>query len=245
MYDIIVGRNESDKKKYGKEGTIFLGKHYVKMGQTTSLSNDVLMDVIRSHIVFVCGKRGGGKSYTMGVITEGMAGLPDKIRQNLSIVILDTMGVYWTMKYGNKKEAHMLHDWNMEGQGLNIDIYTPRGFHKQFQDKGIPTDFPFSLKPTELDAGDWCLTFEIDMNEPMGVLIEKVIGGLKKGGDDYAINEIIAKFGEEKDADKSVIEAVSNRFRNAEAWGLFDVKGTSLNDLAKPGNISVVDVSCY
>ena len=53
MYDIIVGRSEKDREKYGTEGTIFLGKHYVKMGQTTSLSNKIYMDVTRSHIVFV------------------------------------------------------------------------------------------------------------------------------------------------------------------------------------------------
>ena len=70
MYDIIIGRNEQDKEKFGIEGTVYLGKHYVKMGRTTSLSNKILIDVIRSHVVFVCGKRGGGKSYTMGVIAE-------------------------------------------------------------------------------------------------------------------------------------------------------------------------------
>ena len=60
-YDIIVGRSKHDKEKYGTEGTIFLGKHYVTMGQTVALSNKIYMDMVRSHVVFVCGKRGGGK----------------------------------------------------------------------------------------------------------------------------------------------------------------------------------------
>jgi replicative DNA helicase len=63
-YDIVVGRNAHDLKKYGTEGTIFLGKHYVKMGRTTSLSNKVFLDMITSHVVFICGKRGGGKCLT-------------------------------------------------------------------------------------------------------------------------------------------------------------------------------------
>jgi len=58
MYDVIIGRNEVDKKKFGTEGTIFLGKHYVKMGETTSLSNKIYMDISTSHVVFICGKRG-------------------------------------------------------------------------------------------------------------------------------------------------------------------------------------------
>src|SRR3989344_4068410 len=61
MYDIIVGRSEADRKKFGMNGTILLGRHYVKMGRTTSLSNNIYLDVARSHVVFICGKRGGGK----------------------------------------------------------------------------------------------------------------------------------------------------------------------------------------
>jgi len=57
MYDITIGRNQEEQKKYGTEGTIFIGKHYVKMGQTTSLSNKIYMDVAKSHVVFVVGKR--------------------------------------------------------------------------------------------------------------------------------------------------------------------------------------------
>src|SRR3989338_3595229 len=38
-------------------------------------------------------------SYTMGVITEGMSDLPPEIKGNISVIMLDTMGIYWTMKY--------------------------------------------------------------------------------------------------------------------------------------------------
>ena len=79
MYEIVIGRNEKDRKAFGLDGTILLGKHFVKMGQVTSLYNPILLDVTRSHIVFVCGKRGSGKSYTLGVIAEGMVNLPEEI----------------------------------------------------------------------------------------------------------------------------------------------------------------------
>ncbi|MFH1365082.1 MAG: LAGLIDADG family homing endonuclease [archaeon] len=59
--DIIIGRNESDKKDFGTRGKIYLGKTYVRMGQYTSLSNKIFMDIARSHIVLVAGKRGSGK----------------------------------------------------------------------------------------------------------------------------------------------------------------------------------------
>jgi len=60
-YDIIIGRNKEDRKKYGDKGRIFLGKGYVKMGNYTSLSNLLWLDVIKSHVILIAGKRGSGK----------------------------------------------------------------------------------------------------------------------------------------------------------------------------------------
>ena len=57
MYDIVIGRSEEDKRQFGDKGTVYIGKHYVQMGRTTSLSNNIYFDVTRSHVVFVCGKR--------------------------------------------------------------------------------------------------------------------------------------------------------------------------------------------
>ena len=45
VYDIILGRSADDKKKYGTKGCVLLARHYIKMGQVTSLSNKIYMDV--------------------------------------------------------------------------------------------------------------------------------------------------------------------------------------------------------
>ena len=82
-YDIIVGRNEADKKAFGNKGLIYIGKGFVKMGQYTSLSNKILMDVSRSHVVLVAGKRGSGKSYTLGVIAEELSNLQKEAKENI------------------------------------------------------------------------------------------------------------------------------------------------------------------
>ena len=60
-FDLIVGRNESDKKDFGSRGLAYLGKSFVTMGNYTSLSNPIFMDIARSHVVLVSGKRGSGK----------------------------------------------------------------------------------------------------------------------------------------------------------------------------------------
>ncbi len=245
VYEIIIGRGESDKKKYGKEGTILLGKHYIKMGQVTSLSNPILMDVTRSHVVFVCGKRGGGKSYTMGVIAEGMANLPPNIAENLSVIMLDTMGIYWTMKYPNHKDAELLKEWKLEEKGLDVKIYTPAGFYDEYKKKGIPTDYPFSLKPAELSPEDWWRTFSIASTDTLGVFIERIILTLKKEKGNFGIDDIIKAVRDDKKVDNVTKDAAENRFLATKEWGLFSKDGTPLHELAKGGQVTVLDVSCY
>src|SRR3989338_4467636 len=245
MYDIIIGRDSEDAKKYGTDATIFIGKHYVKMGQTTSLSNKILTDVAKSHIVFVCGKRGSGKSYTMGTIAESILDLPEEIRKNISVIILDTMGIYWTMKHPNKEDKELLEEWNLEAKGLNVNIFTPRGYYKRYKEEGIPTDFPFSIKTSELSAYEWSETFGIELNSPIGALIERMIETLKEANEDYDIDEIVEAIQKDDRSAKEIKDAAENRFLSAKHWGLFSRQGSLLEDLVIPGQITVLDVSCY
>ena len=245
MYEIFIGRSEAEKEKYGPAGAIFLGKHYIKMGQTISLSNKVFLDVAKSHIVFVIGKRGSGKSYSLGVIAEGIHDLPDEIRKNLAVVMLDTMGIYWTMKYPNNKEKESLDEWELEGKGINVQIFTPIGYYDEYREKGIPTDFPFSIRTSEINAEEWCMIFNVAITEPIGILIERVVNDLKEEKSDYDIDEIVKAIHADNRSEQSIKDAVENRFLVAEKWGLFSREGTLIEDLVIPGQITILDVSAY
>ncbi len=185
-------------------------------------------------------------SYTMGVISEGASSLPTDIAKNISFVLLDTMGIYWTMKYPNLKDEDLLEQWKLKPEGFkNVRIFTPTGFFKDYKEKGIPTDFPFSIKPNELDIEDWLLTFELPRNDPIAILIERIINKLKKEVRDFSMEDIVNEIRADKRSEKSVKDAAENRFLNAESWGLFSEKGTPLKDLIQGGKITVLDVSCY
>ncbi|MEM4756133.1 MAG: ATP-binding protein [Candidatus Woesearchaeota archaeon] len=245
MNEIIIGRNEADRKKYGMRGTILIGKQFITMGTTTTLSGNIYMDVAGAHVVFICGKRGGGKSYTMGVIAEGLADIEPEIAQNLSIIMLDTMGIYWTMKYPNRSEAELLKEYNLKPKPLDIKIYTPQGFYYQYKEKGIPTDYPFTIKPSELTASDWAMTFDIKETEPIGVLIERILFEFQDKGIDYDIDDIIAALERDQRAQPAIKDAAINMFMNTKKWGVFSKQGTPLKELAKGGQVTVLDVSCY
>lgn len=243
-YDIVLGRSKEDSDKFGSDGTIFLARQYVTMGRTTSLSNNIYMDVSKAHVVFVCGKRGSGKSYTLGAIAEAATTMPKSVSQNLSFILLDTMGIYWTMKYPNIKDRELLSQWSLKGEGLDVVIFTPAGFYDEYKKKGIPTDRPFSIRPSELQPQDWFMSFGLSQNEPTAVLIEGAVNNLKSEGKNYGIQEIIEEI-KKADAEKDVKAAAINRFANTISWGLFSESGTPLEDLAIGGKVTVLDVSCY
>ena len=244
VYDIIIGRDEADRKRYGKEGVIFLGKSYVKMGQTTSLSNNVYLDVNRAHTIMLCGKRGSGKSYSLGVIAEEMVSLPKEIKDKLSVLILDTMGIFWTMKYPNIKDEDLLESWGLKPKRLkDIQVFIPEGYFSEYKEKGMLVDKSFSIKPSELKGDDWCNVFSISLNEPLGILIERVIESFKKKS--YTIQEVIERIKQDEKSNQEVKNAAENRFLAAEKWGLFSDKGTAIKDIISTGKVSILDVSCY
>ncbi len=385
-FDVIIGRSKHDVKKYGKRGTIFIAKQFVKMGQTTALSNPVYLDVAGAHVIFLCGKRGSGKclhgdtliqldsgeqvkiknlegqenktkiltlnknnqitptvfthfyqrevktllkltlksnkqikltpehplltkkgwqaaqtlpiqtqiavpkeskqnseaiwdqitkiellegnfevydltvpnthnfianniivhnSYTMGSIAEGLADLPKEVKQNLSIVLFDTMGIYWTMKYPNYQDAPLLKKWGFDPKSLDVKIYTPSGFYYKYKEEGIPTDFPFSISPLDVGPEDWLETFKIESNTAEGVLISKIVLNTNNKGEPYEIDYLIEQTKADKEAQKVTKSVVINTFEKAKGWKIFSKDGTPLKDIVKGGQVTVLDVSPY
>lgn len=244
MYEIIVGRNAEDRRKFGSRGTFLLGKHYVKMGRTSSLSNSVMMDVSRSHVVFVTGKRGSGKSFTMAAMAEGMMSLPSEITSRLSVVMFDTMGIYWTMKYENKRDQELLREWGMKYSEIDHKVYTPEGHFRKAKERGIPVDYSFTIKPSELSVSDWCSTFEVDLTSAIGALIGRAISALSEKKV-YDVEDLIEAVRSDTRTGEQTKSSAENLFIAAREWGLFSSEGTSFSDIAVPGQISVIDVSGY
>jgi len=249
-YNIITGRDESDKKKFGERGLIYLGKGYVKMGQYTSLSNLLFMDVARSHVVLIAGKRGSGKSYTLGVIAEELANLDKEEAQNLASLIFDTMGIYWTMKFKNEKEKDLLEEWNLKPKNLPVIVFAPYGYYNSYIEKGIPVDEAFALDVAEMNSEDWILTFSLDIINPVSVLIERSIIRLKESYDEYDINDIIDVIRGDTTTTQENKNAAIGLFEAAKTWGVFadkesDTIPTKVGNLITSGKTTVLDLSVY
>ena len=384
MPEVIIGRDEDDAKRFGSEGTLFIGKHIVGTGEDTHLTTPVLLDVLRPHIITVTGKRGEGKcvegstlirledgsvvpikdlekidkrilalnsdgkivpakkshfykrnvnrilklklstrrkleltpdhplltqhgwkaacelpvgseivtasvnisrdadrlllgnsifldkiisiellegsfevydisvpeyhnfvandiivhnSFTMGVIMEEMLKLPDSIRKNLCGLIIDTQGIFWTMKSSAEKDAPVLKEWDMRPAGFNVDVYVPEGQEKMFSSAGVDYDATFSFEPGDLTSDDWLGVFNLDPNKPLGILLQRSLSRL---AGNYSIDDIIksVKSSEGFENEKAALE---NMFEAAAGWGIFGQ--SKVPPLLEPGKMTVLDVS--
>lgn len=247
-YDITLGRNEKDKKLLGKDGLIYIGRGYVKMGPYTSLSNNIYLDVARSHVVLVAGKRGSGKSYTLGVLTEEISNLPKEVSQNIASLIFDTMGIYWTMKYVNEKDKELLSEWGLKPRNLPVKVFVPFGHYEEFTENEIPVDEKFALGAPELTSEDWITTFGLNLIEPISILIERSLVELREKKKNFTIRDIIEVIEKDKKSEKEVINGAVGLFEAADSWGIFakdKTKPTKINELVSAGVTSVLDLSSY
>lgn len=186
-------------------------------------------------------------SYSASVIAEGIVDLPWEVAKNLAVIMLDTMGVFWTMKYPNEKDADLLEEWNLKPKGLEkIKIFTPYGKFEDAKNKGVPTDYPFSMKASELTGEDWRLAFELPASHSVSILIEKVLGDFAENKtEDYTIDTMIKAFEKEESFPVDVRNEAINRFRGAKRWGLFSDEGTKIDVLIRGGTVSILDMAAY
>jgi hypothetical protein len=260
---VILGRSKATQAKLGCKGTMYIGCVGEKKSEDTGLLGyKVLLDGVAPHVIFISGHRGSGKSYTMGVIAEELA----ESKLGIATIIVDPMGIFWSMKYPNwdKRELETLEKWNLTPKGFsNVKVFVPIGFYDRVPEQ--TKDAPFSLKPSELTADDWCHTFSLDRFSTLGLLTEQVIEKVKNGykatvddrevniagkGDAYTVEDLIKCveassdiISEDRGFRRDTRRALVARFSSAKQWGIFSDKGTSLTQLAVPNQVSVIDVS--
>ncbi len=200
---------------------------------------------------FIAGKNGGiisHNSYSLGCIAEELT-----LRNpNVASVIIDPIGIYWSMKEPNKenKEIELLGEWGLEPKGIEeADVFIPLGLKNKVP--GDTYDKLFSIRPSELTTDDWCLTFNLKRFSPTGLLMEKAIEKTKERvGENYGLMDLIETIkndeeltSKEEGYTRGTRRALISRFEAAKNWGVLSKTGTSLAEIAKEGRVSVIDIS--
>ena len=251
----FIGRKKSVFQKYGDEAALFVGR----VGEKDLENKNIYMDSLNPHVVFVCGARGSGKSYVLGVIAEELA----MKNKNVGVIVVDPVGVFWGMRYPNRetRELESLAKWGLLPQGLeNLRVFVPEGVVDQVPKSTY--DATFSMPPALLTTEDWCLTFGIERFSPSGLLMEKGLEKVKKGytnkdgkkvkgkKDLFSIEDFIRCLQTDEELNSGErgykpdsIRALVSRFDAAKNWGVFNSLGTPLVELSREGQLTVIDTS--
>jgi hypothetical protein len=243
-YETIVGRSRDDFEKYQTQGSGYIGKHIVGTGEDAHLTTKVMFDLLRPHMILITGKRGTGKSYLGGLLVEEFCQLPDEVRKNMAVVMIDTMGIFWSMKFPNEQQMQELENWKLQPRAMdNVRVYVPFSQMPDFESSGIPVDYGVTIAPYEFSAEDWLLAFNLPRTSPVGVALEKNINQLFEREERFTIADMIAKVKDDPDTSEDVKNAIENLLTVANQWGVFGEEGYSVDNLIQPGQVSVMDVS--
>jgi hypothetical protein len=153
----------------GSNCSIFLGKLAEELCET-----DVWFDIDKEHVISIVGKRGSGKSYTLGCFAESLATTSEQILKGKitrSSLLFDTINIFWTMAYvpGNQtqkdiaKQKQLLEEWKLSSADVKVDIWIPAGF--EMPETAFKT---FKLSVPDLEASDWCYLLGYDMFRDLG-----------------------------------------------------------------------------
>lgn len=218
----------------GDDGLLYLGRYLALDGSSGS---PVYMDVLKPHAVLICGKRGYGKSYTMGTLVEEFARLDTEVRNNFAVIVVDTMGIFSAMQFQNDDEAGLLSEWGLSPQRIDVKIFAPRPHLKRFtpENKVLPLEIPTS----SLSAYDYCELLGI---EPLSSHGAALIGAICMN-ERFSIEGLIEDISV-SDAPGEVKSSLCSLLAMVSSWDLFSDKA-DFNCLLEPGSINIIDLSGY
>ena len=248
---IIFGRTDKDINEYGIRGCGYLGKVVSYPAGRYEEIGEVHLDLAFPHCMLVLGKRGTGKSYTLGVIAESFGTLDEQQKNRLSVLIIDTMSVFHSLKTANTNsyEVERLKEFNNltpKGLGDYVHILMPKLAINELEKDGhkILYDQVLQLPLHEISVQDWLDLFNLTITDPVGTLLINVIRILKQKNEPYGYEDIYREIdnqhvfdgGEAKESLKGTILMV-------EDIGVFDKEGTPFSDIIKAGRATILDIS--
>ena len=244
----ILGRDRDKLRNLGKKGCAYIGKVVSYPAGRYEEVGELFLDIVFPHCILVLGKRGSGKSYTLGVLAEEFAFLPSQYRNRLSVIMVDTMSVFHSLKKENNitDEIRRLPRFsNLQPVGFPeyVRSFVPKVTVERVRELGrtIAFDNILQLSLMDIEVHDWLTLFDLRPTEPAAVILARAMDNLNRSKKVYGFNdiydEIRAQFG-----DEYMKEGIINLFKMVERVELFDEIGTPFNEMVRGGQLTVLDL---
>lgn len=216
------------------------------LGTELEDDSEVTIEANSARAVFACGKRGTGKSYSLGNIVEEVdTNLPDTVP-----LIVDPMGIYWTMGKPNTAQEDLLWDWGLQTQGFEVSLLVPgdpedrygKAVLREMEKQGITVN-QLALNPSDISPDGWCELFDLSINKPMGITLFRAVRELQEDSVFFSIDELIEKVDYDENASDKTINALINRLEMAREWNIFAERNTDIWSILQKDRINILDVS--
>jgi DNA helicase HerA-like ATPase len=216
------------------------------IGEERDSGEETLIDTSKARALFVCGKRGTGKSYSLGnVIEEVNREITDTVP-----LVVDPMGIYWTMAEPNDEQQDLLWDWGMQPTGFDTTLLVPGDpterygteVYDEMMRRGIEIE-SLRLNPSDISPDGWCELFDLNINKPMGIALYRAVRSLNESQDFFDLDELIEEVEYDEKANERTVDALINRLEMAHEWGIFSDSYTDIWNNLDPSRINILDVS--
>lgn len=218
------------------------------LGRDISSHGSVFLDATGSRAMLVCGKRGSGKSYTLGVLVEELVTVGGK---EVIPIIVDPMGIYHTMVMRNDRQSSELYRWGLTAQSFRVRLLIP-GVQEELYDPDILAELhrrgvstvSLRLNASDLSPDGWCDLFDANINHPMGIVLFRAVQKLIEEKGFFTVPDLMKAVERDQRAQETSREALLNRLEAAHRWHLFSDDGYQpIDTIFEPGVINVIDVS--
>ena len=261
---ILLGQR---RNRGNTEALILLGKCIEQARVSNRFDANVWLDILTPHVVYICGRRGTGKSYDLGILAEGLAlGSDSKVTTKtppVTTIFFDTQSQFWAMRGSpdkgleeDREQLTQLAEWRLPSNSVaSAKLFAPAG-----NSEAHVGAIEFAIDPCELELEDWCGLFGIEVYSPQGQVMRNLLrkvgvegyrtaradasGGrqvLAKG--DYDLTDLIHCLLE----DAELSTQSQRQTRDAVLWKLealrdsnvFRKGGVDILQILKPGQLSI------
>ena len=241
---------------------LYLGR----LAETGALT-DVRFDAAHPHVIAIFGKRGSGKSYTMGSMLESLCTRRSEssishIGRDRAVLLFDTLGIFqWTdISLAEAADRPVIQEqravwrgWNLQPEALDVQVWIPQGTRSETTPASHQE---FAVRTPDLTAADWGYLLELDIyQDRMGQLLNDAYlkvtvegwqgeGRRQAPNPVYSLDDLIAciKLDDELQSSYQTVtrRAVLQQLTTFRRNPLFQDEGTPLRDLLTPGRMNVL-----